>query len=177
MKVKISKVCVATDFSESAAPAFERAFALAEAHGAELHVLHVIQDLGPVARSSEHRLCLEMAREYFNQLRDRDATTDASRSGDERANSHVLEDLERDAEKRFTELAATGGRPKDFVRVLRFGNPADEICHYARSQGIDLLVLGTHGRTGVSRVLMGSVAEQLVRHGPTAVLTVRGAQG
>jgi nucleotide-binding universal stress UspA family protein len=173
MNVKIDKVCIATDFGESAARAFERAVALAEAHGAELHVLHVIQDLGPVARGSEHRLCLEMAREYFNQLRDRDGATLLAEVP---PNSHVLEDLERDAERHFAQLAASNGAPKQFVRALRFGNPVDEICHYYRQQGIDLLVLGTHGRTGVNRVLMGSVAERLVRTGPSAVLTVRGGQ-
>jgi nucleotide-binding universal stress UspA family protein len=174
MNVKIDKVCVATDFGELAARAFERAADLAESHGAELHVLHVFQDLGPVPRSSEHRLCLEMAREYFNQLRDRNTPASPTPAGDGPPCSHVLEDLERSAEESFAQLAASNGAPRNFVRALRFGNPVDEICHYCRQQGIDLLVLGTHGRTGVNRVLMGSVAERLVRTGPSVVLTVRG---
>ncbi|HVC95781.1 MAG TPA: universal stress protein [Pirellulales bacterium] len=188
MSVKFNKICVATDFSESAARAFEYAVALAEPYGAELHVLHVLQDLGPVARSGDQRLSLEIAREYFNRLRDHDdenrddenrddesgASAKASPAGDEPANPRVLENLERHAEEQFTALAASNGAQRNFVRAVRFGNPVDEICGYIRRQGIDLLVVGTHGRTGINRVLMGSVAERLVREIPSAVLTVRG---
>jgi len=57
-------------------------------------------------------------------------------------------------------------------RYLR-GNPADEILQFADSEGIDLIVMGTHGRTGVSRLLMGSVAEAVVRRARCPVLTVK----
>ncbi len=178
MNVKVNKVCLATDFSESATRAFENAVALAARSGAELHVLHVLQDLGPVARSSEQRLCLEMAREYFNRLRERGAAPIAPAEQalveNEPANPHVLENLERHAEERFAALAASNGAQRNFVRAIRFGNPVDEICNYVCRQGIDLLVVGAHGRTGVSRVLMGSVAERLVRASPCAVFTVGG---
>ncbi len=59
------------------------------------------------------------------------------------------------------------------LRAIRYGKPADEICRYARKQSIDLLVLGTHGRTGLKHLLVGSVAERVVRVGPCPVLTVR----
>ena len=52
------------------------------------------------------------------------------------------------------------------------GDPAEEIVRYAKAHGIHLIVLGTHGRTGVSRVLMGSVAERVIRTAPCPVLTV-----
>lgn len=52
------------------------------------------------------------------------------------------------------------------------GNPADLILAYAEKNDIDLIVLGTHGRTGVSRALMGSVAERVTRTAPCPVLTV-----
>jgi nucleotide-binding universal stress UspA family protein len=51
--------------------------------------------------------------------------------------------------------------------------PADAITQYARSAGIDLIVMGTHGRTGLSQFLVGSVAERVVRHASCPVLTVR----
>lgn len=51
--------------------------------------------------------------------------------------------------------------------------PADAIIEYAKSAQIDLIVMGTHGRTGISHVLMGSVAEHVVRSAPCPVLTVR----
>jgi nucleotide-binding universal stress UspA family protein len=53
------------------------------------------------------------------------------------------------------------------------GDPATTIVEHAASGGYDLLVLGTHGRTGLSHALMGSVAEKVVRRAPCAVLTVR----
>lgn len=58
--------------------------------------------------------------------------------------------------------------------VLRAGVAWDEIVAAAASTGADLVVLGTHGRRGVSRALLGSVAERVVRLSPVAVLTVRG---
>ena len=58
--------------------------------------------------------------------------------------------------------------------VLRVSdNPADEITDYARDASIELIVIGTHGRTGVSHLLVGSVAERVVRTAPCPVLTVR----
>jgi nucleotide-binding universal stress UspA family protein len=52
-------------------------------------------------------------------------------------------------------------------------DPAEEIARYARSASIELIVIGTHGRTGVSHLLVGSVAERVVRTAPCPVLTVR----
>jgi nucleotide-binding universal stress UspA family protein len=57
--------------------------------------------------------------------------------------------------------------------ALRIGSPSDEIVRYADDRDIELIVMGTHGRSGVTHMLMGSVAEQVVRHAPCPVLTVR----
>ena len=57
--------------------------------------------------------------------------------------------------------------------VILEGSPAEEIIRYATDQGIDLIVMGTHGRTGLERLLMGSVAEQVVRGAPCSVLVVK----
>jgi len=59
------------------------------------------------------------------------------------------------------------------VSVLRPGVPADEIVKMANDRIVDLVVMGTHGRTGLESLLMGSVAEHVVRHAPCPVLTVR----
>jgi nucleotide-binding universal stress UspA family protein len=56
---------------------------------------------------------------------------------------------------------------------LMVGDEADEIVHFAEKKGCDLIVMGTHGRTGLGRLLMGSVAEQVVRKAPCAVVTVK----
>ena len=57
--------------------------------------------------------------------------------------------------------------------VILEGSPAEEIIRHAADQGIDLIVMGTHGRTGLERLLMGSVAEQVVRGAPCSVLVVK----
>lgn len=57
--------------------------------------------------------------------------------------------------------------------VMRLGKPSDEIPGYAAEHKIDLIVMGTHGREGVARVMLGSVAEKVVRKAPCPVLTVR----
>jgi nucleotide-binding universal stress UspA family protein len=59
------------------------------------------------------------------------------------------------------------------VRRLVMGDPAAEIPRVAKEENVDLIVMGTHGRTGLLRLLMGSVAELVVRRAPCAVLTVR----
>jgi nucleotide-binding universal stress UspA family protein len=59
---------------------------------------------------------------------------------------------------------------------LAEGDPAAEILHLATDTGCDMIVLGTHGRTGLDRLLMGSVAEQIVRKAPCPVLTVKAPQ-
>ncbi len=51
--------------------------------------------------------------------------------------------------------------------------PADEIIKLVKQENVDMIVLGTHGRTGLRHLLMGSVTESLVRHAPCAVVTVR----
>ena len=53
------------------------------------------------------------------------------------------------------------------------GNPHEEILDYVSEHGIDMVIMGTHGRTGLDRVVMGSVAERVVRRSPVPVLTVR----
>jgi hypothetical protein len=72
----------------------------------------------------------------------------------------------------FNRVVADLGTTVPVVAVSHRGDAAEEIVRYARLHGIDLIVLGTHGRTGVSRVLMGSVAERVVRTAPCPVLTV-----
>jgi nucleotide-binding universal stress UspA family protein len=68
-------------------------------------------------------------------------------------------------------------RPKDpqiqYQHQLSTGDPADSIVRVAHAEGVDLIVMSTHGRTGVSRLVMGSVAEAVVRRAACPVLTVK----
>ena len=68
-------------------------------------------------------------------------------------------------------------KPQDatvpFVHRLAMGDPASEVCRIAAEEKADMIVLGTHGRTGMFRLLMGSVAESILRHAPCPVLVYR----
>jgi nucleotide-binding universal stress UspA family protein len=61
----------------------------------------------------------------------------------------------------------------DYAHRLLTGDPASEIVNLAKSEQADLIVLGTHGRTGLARLLMGSTAEQVLRHAPCPVLAIK----
>jgi len=60
-----------------------------------------------------------------------------------------------------------------FEHHLLSGDPGSELVHFAERENIDLIVMGTHGRTGLTRLLMGSVAEAVVRRAPCPVLTLK----
>jgi universal stress protein A len=78
--------------------------------------------------------------------------------------------IQAEAEKRLG-LAGAGGRtPTEQMAV--WGDPASEICRVAQEQEVDLIVMGTHGRTGLTHLLLGSVAEQVIRHAPCPVLII-----
>jgi nucleotide-binding universal stress UspA family protein len=88
--------------------------------------------------------------------------------------SELLHDLEHAAEQGLAELVATArAAGVEATSRTRYGSTAREICEQARDLGTDLIVLGTHGRSGLSRALLGSVAERVVRRAPCPVLTVR----
>jgi nucleotide-binding universal stress UspA family protein len=69
-------------------------------------------------------------------------------------------------------LREAGAAPDEVGRDLLIGDPADAILERALQGGYDLIVMGTHGRSGMSRLLLGSVAEKVVRRSPRPVLTV-----
>ncbi len=70
-------------------------------------------------------------------------------------------------------LAKTAARPKQLSVRVEAGEPSDTILQIAKDGGTDLIVMGTHGRTGLSRLLIGSVAEAVLRRSTCPVLTVR----
>lgn len=86
--------------------------------------------------------------------------------------SLATEAAKSDLEKRLCEIVTA--RPDLTVeRTLLEGHTAEEIVRFARQRGVDLIVMGSHGRTGIPRVLLGSVATQVVHDAPCPVLTVR----
>lgn len=88
--------------------------------------------------------------------------------------SGQISDAMRETEKALTrareDASARAGKPVEAVQ--RTGSPPHEIVDFARSRSFDLIVVGTHGRTGLAHMLIGSVAERVVRAATCAVLTV-----
>jgi universal stress protein A len=81
---------------------------------------------------------------------------------------------EEEVHKALEEFIGSYSRtPSRLSLVVRKGVPADEIRRFAEEEGIDLIVMATHGRTGLRHVLMGSVAEKIVRLAAVPVLTVK----
>lgn len=145
---RITRILVPTDFSTTADAALEYAFVLAERFGASVQLLHVLED--PFVADG-------MAAEAYI------SEAPALRSA-----------MLHDAQERLAHRAAPRGPggPRIETEVL-FGHGARTIAEYATGRGIDLIVMGTHGRTGFAHLLLGSVAERLVRTAPCPVLTVR----
>ena len=84
--------------------------------------------------------------------------------------------LEEAAVRRLQERLTEAERRRGSVAIVEQSDqPANEILRYAESANIELIVMGTHGRTGLARVVVGSVAEAVVRAAPCPVLTVHSA--
>jgi nucleotide-binding universal stress UspA family protein len=145
--IALKNVLVATDFGEPAEAAVMYGRALARAFGATLHVLHVVQDVYHASYGSE-----------FYIPEDPDVQHEVNE-----AVRKQLDTVVREA----TEDGMT------IRSALRMSNaPAPTIVQFAKDQNIDLIVMGTRGRKGVAHLLLGSVAEHVVRTAPCPVLTV-----
>ncbi len=143
----IRTILAPTDFSRHAEGALRYACGLAERLGATLHLLHVLPDVVPVG--PDPMLAPALPPEYY-------AETEAHSRA---ALAHALD-------------RAWGEVPAVEVAV-RWGGPVEGIVDYATEKAMDLIVIATHGRTGLSHVLLGSVAERIVREAPCPVLTIR----
>lgn len=138
------EIVCAVDFSESSRPALESAADLARRLEAGLTLLHVWK--GPRGGG---RAAMAPAAEP------RDVEADLARE---------LEGWKREAER-------IAGR--EVRTAVRTGVPAAEVARFATERKADLVVVGTRGRTGIERAVLGSVAEAIVRHSPCAVLVAR----
>lgn len=185
MHVEIKRICVPTDFSPAADHAIHFAATLAEQNKAELHLVHVLHDATEVYLHPDFTASGEEVRDFFNQMEIQQLGPNAPSTeiGPPRSDigpppseevHEYLRHLEKGTKERFAKLPVDKWweRVKVF-KAVRYGNTVDEICGYARRHEIDLLVVGTHGHTGIKRWLLGSVAERIVRVAPCAVLTVR----
>ena len=147
--IALKKVLLATDFSECAKTAQEYASAFTDQFQAELHVLHVIVDTSLMA--AEYGAALTLTPDYL---------------------AGIKNEAQRSIDKIVAESVKRGGPG---IGVTRMGNPPHEIVNYANEHGIELIVIGTHGRGGFMHLLLGSCAEKVVRKAQCPVLTVRPA--
>ncbi len=76
------------------------------------------------------------------------------------------------AEKKLQEFVEEQFETDSCTARVVLGDPAEEILNYAQAEGIDLIIIGTHGRKGLERIIFGSVAERVVKKSPVPVLTV-----
>lgn len=143
----IKKVLCPSDLSDECRPALVMACEWARKFGAELHLLHVVAGLSTPYPYLGPPFNEAMSWETMIRQKARDAL-----------NALALPD---------------GFASLKIVRELRSGSPAAHIEEYAKAQNINLIVMGTHGRSGFSHFLLGSVAENVVRRAPCSVLTVR----
>lgn len=148
--IEIPQILVPVDFSAYGEHALRYGCALAEKFNSHVHLLHVVDDYYPFV--PEASVFLDQRDEYLRGLR-----TGA----------------ERELAKLPPEGWCTDAR---LTRAVIVGTPFVEIVRYAKEHDISLIVIGSHGRSGLAHVLMGSVAERVVRSAPCPVLTVRPGQ-
>jgi nucleotide-binding universal stress UspA family protein len=144
---RYKKVLFCTDFSENADHAFEYAYGVAKRDGGLLYIFHVIPD-NPHQGYVEGFLSAEDAEKIQRAIR---------------------EDLDTNCRERYVSNLAEG---VSFETVTKSGKEAEEILEFARKEQVDLIVMGTHGRTGMEHVFFGSVAEKVIRHSPIPVLVI-----
>lgn len=142
-------ILVATDFSNASELALDAARILALQNEAKVTLVHVF-DARPPLGFPLGRETGEEEPDHDKELRDR-----------------IHAELRRLREDKL------GDVPEAKVAVVMSRSAAEGICHYAQKENVDMIVLSTHGRTGLSHLLIGSVAERVVRHAPCPVLTLR----
>jgi universal stress protein A len=144
---RFKRIMVASDLSKVSRGALYTAIVFAQSKGAELIMVHV---LAPIVPFGPEQLTQPALLETIEV------------------------DARRWAEQQLARLAAAARKAGVRVKVvLLSGDPADQIIRAARTHRADLIVVGTHGRRGFSKMMIGSVAERVVRTAPCPVVTVR----
>jgi universal stress protein A len=142
------KILVPVDFSVQSERALSTAVMLARSYDARLTIVHVYE---PIA------LALPQGYELLGEAQ----------------LQRLFDELQRSLAEQKKLAQSEGGPALPVEAQLLHGFAASEVCNLAERDGFDLIVMGTHGRRGLSHALLGSVAERVVRLAPCAVLTVR----
>jgi len=144
---KYKKVLFCTDFSENSDYAFEFAFGIAKRDDGLLYILHVIP----------HIPNQEMLRGYVSEDILRNIQKDLEQEIDDNYKEHYTKKIEDTV--RF-EIATKSGREDE------------EIIEFAKKEKVDIIVMGTHGKTGMEHAFFGSVAEKVLRHSPFPIFVI-----
>ncbi len=146
--ISLKRILVATDFGEAAEAALCYGRELARAFGARLDVAHVVENV--------------LARGF-------------GADGYVASYPDLQQDVEQAARRQLDSIVTAEDREtlQGCAVLLTSNSPAYAIARYARDEKVDLIVMGTHGRGAFAKLLMGSVAERVVRTAPCPVLTVR----
>ncbi len=144
--MELKKIMFATDFSEGSSNALPYAVDMAKQYGARLYIVHVVYDVARTAGWYVPHASID----------------------------EIYADMKKAAEAELAKTFIDEMRGfKDIERLVLTGIPHEEITKFAEEKKIDLIVVGTHGRRGIDRMLFGSTAEQVVRNALCPVLSVR----
>ncbi|HXT68768.1 MAG TPA: universal stress protein [Vicinamibacterales bacterium] len=146
--IALNSILVATDFSEPAGTALRYGLELAKRFDARLHVLHVVDDL-----AAHPYTVLPGPPDVVALQKDLEAESRASLEA-------LLPEPARSASRALVDMVVST-------------SPAEAIMDFARDHQVDLIIIGTHGRRGLARVILGSVARHVSGAAPCPVLTVR----
>lgn len=141
--VAVKRILVPVDFSEPSMKALPYALALARQFRAELFLVHIVEQ---IVYPGDWMIPPFPSGDFASESREQ-----------------LIEKLRNSCE----------GDTAKVTPIVRFGRAWQEVVAIAREQECDMIVLATHGYTGLRHVLLGSVAEKIVRHAPCPVLTVR----
>lgn len=146
--MQIRTILLPTDFSECAGHALAYATSLARDAGAKIICVHVVEPLVPAVGYTGMTEPLPLA--------------------------DISEQLEDSAERELPKIAGCEEcSGLEVEEAIVHGDAASEIVRVAKERGVDLIVISSHGRTGLGRILFGSTAESVVRHAPCPVLVVK----
>ena len=145
--IALRHILVPMDFSDCSVAALRYGFALAERFDAHLHLLHAVQS--PFEQPWAAEVYAVSQADFEKTARE-------------------------ESDTRLARMLEESGRKADQVTcVTTIGPPFLAIVNYAKEEPIDLIVMGTHGRGAIAHLIIGSVAENVVRRAPCPVLTVR----
>ncbi len=144
--MKVERILYATDFSEGAAPALTYAVDLAKHYNAKLYVIHVLYDLSQVMGIHVPHISHD---ELYKEL-----------------NQWAMKEMDKCCMEALRGLS-------NVEKIVLKGIPYEEIIKFATNEKVDIIAIGTYGRTGLERLIYGSTAERVVRRAPCAVITVR----